>query len=227
MNPTQSFYESRIHTEHAVLGRKLRPLCLLDLLALEAIESPFVRGGHVRAHDVAIAVNLLSKPIQKNLSIDADFTAPGFFLKIRAGVSEIFGTLSHDVKKLEDYVGDYMSAAEMWRPNTSGDSTPLGAHWIQTLAAFLLRETNLTQTEIWTHPVGQILWIVAAVEEQTTQSRVKTADDDEAEKIAECESAAIEELRKIEIKTLKEKIANGATGDELADAQRRLQKLLA
>ena len=227
MDPTQSFYESRIHTTHAVLGKTLRPLCLLDLLALEAIESPFVRGGTVRAHDVAITVNLLSRPIRKNLSIDSGFTAPGFYLKVAAGFSEITGRLEKDVKKLEAYVSDYMSAAEMWRPNTAGDATPLGAHWIQTLVAFLLRETNLTQTEIWTHPVGQILWIVAAVEEQTTQSRVKTSTEDAAEKTAEIESAAMEELKKIEIKTLQESIANGASGDDLARAQRRLQKLQA
>lgn len=224
MNPTEQFFESRIHTNHKVFGRKLRALCLLDILALEAIDSPFVRGGNVSPEDVAVAVNLLSRPVKRDLSIDVEFANPGFLLKLAAVTCSV-GKLQREVAKLEAYISDYMTSPELWRCQ-SGDTTPLGAPWIQTLITFLLRETNLSQTEIWTQPVGAVLWIAATLEEQLTQSRIKTQNDIESEKSAAAESVEIEKLKSIEIKMLQDAIANGLSGEDLEKTRRRLSKLL-
>lgn len=245
MNPTEAFFDSRLHTTHKVLGKTLRPFCLLDMLALEAVESPFVVGGSATIADVAVAVNLLSNPINENLSVDIGFANPGFFIRLRAlvipsiydakiSLKRLFSKthagfrsgLEREVKNLEAYFADYVVAAEMWHQDGS-DATPLGAHWIQTIVSYMLRETNLTQTEIWTHPVGQIRWTMAAVEEQTTSSRIKTEHDVDAELLAEEQSKDLERVKETEIRMIREKISNGLAGEDLEKAKRRLERLTA
>ena len=128
-----SFLDSRLHARHVVLGRELHPLCLLDILALEMVGSPFLNSGVVKAHDVAIAVHILSTPHQRMLYITPDAAKPGFWLKAKAAIAGARGVLWRDVKKIEAYIRDHSASADVLRENIES-ATPLGAHWTQTLS---------------------------------------------------------------------------------------------
>jgi hypothetical protein len=222
-SPAELSFESRVHScrSHRVLGKKLHPLCLLDILALESIGSPIFAGQPVTPYDLARAVKLLSRK-HRDLSVDASFTIPSTLDLLRLR----FCSFEDELQKFNDFAADYLTSAEMRRDTSGSKTEPLGSHWIQTLAAFLLRETNLTQREIWLDPIGQILLTSYAVEEQVSQSRIMTEEAAKKHQAAEDAAPAFEATKAKEIQTLYRKLADSTvTAQDRAQYQRRLEKL--
>lgn len=220
MSPIEIFYESRIHrTNHRVLGYRLRPLCLLDIVALEAIGSPFMRGtAGATGVDLGLAARLLSRPTGQNLSVDPNILRPSKSLFLRLHLYD----LVTELKKFEAYLADYFTPVSLWRNDGSGSSTPLGCPWAQSLATFLSRETSMSQREIWASPIGHILWQAAALEEQISDSRIKTEHDETLEADAENCAAELATLKAKEIASLEDQLTAGTIS---ADGLGRLNQL--
>lgn len=152
--------------DHRVLGRRLHPLCFLDLLALEAVGSPFIdNSAEATPGDFAIAVQILSRP-HRALEIDATAPRPGLALALRLRWCD----LARENAALQAYFDDYFTALEMWRPETTGKRCQ--APWILGVVTFLLQHSRLDEWRVWTAPVGQMLCYANAIEEQAGESQV-------------------------------------------------------
>jgi len=71
----------------------------------------------------------------------------------------------------------------MWDNSESG--TRLNAPWILSRATFLLSKINLSLSEIWDMPLGELLWYCAAFAEQDGGAQILS--DDEKKMISEAE----------------------------------------
>lgn len=160
---------------HRVFGRKLHPLCFLDMLALEAVESPFLPGSLAdpKEADFHLAIHLLSQPIRS--------------LEISDRIAELpwwrrFVYARYDLGKanaqLQSYFNDYFTTLEMWRADDVGKSCQ--APWILSQVTFLLQHTNLSERDIWTRPIGQMMCYASALEEQLSSSQVISPEEQEA-----------------------------------------------
>lgn len=161
--------------DHRVFGRKLHPLCYLDLLALGAVNSPFLPGAEEErtATDYYVAVQILSRRI-KSLEITDRIGRVGLvrcYLYSRYDLNEANAAL-------QAYFDDYFTTLEMWRPEAGGGRC--GAPWLLAQVTFLLMHTNLTERQIWTAPAGQMMCYGAAVEEQLSSSQVVSEEEREA-----------------------------------------------
>jgi hypothetical protein len=210
------FFESRIHETHKVLGLRLRPLCLLDIVALEAIGSPFVFAGSNGATgvDLAKAVSILSKPHAPGRNINANIAQPDKSVFLRLHLFNFFGGLGTELKKLEAYFGDHFTAAEVWRETGGGSGEKSGSHWTQSYAAFLSRETSMTQDEIWLGSIGHVLWLSATVEEQISNATVSNELVKQYDANADKEREAHAALKTKEIAILEAELTSGAITQE-------------
>ena len=175
MSSDPRFLEAWVnHAGHRVFGRKLHPLCFLDLVALEVVDSPFLPGSKNRAcatrHDFNLAVHILSAPI-KSLELSDRIARPSLVSRM------VFSR--YDLAKanaaLQAYFDDYFTTLEMWREPSAGKSCQ--APWVLAQAAFLMQHTSLSEWRIWTAPIGQMLCYCAALEEQLSQSQVVSPEE--------------------------------------------------
>lgn len=162
--------------DHRIFGRRLEPLSLWHLLALDAIDSPFLPDGGDDAtiSDYLLAVAILSKKVPVDLQVDPEGIVPSRMSVLRAIP---FGRKQKDANaKLRAYFDDYWSALQIW-PDGDESRTPIGAPWILAKVAFLLRNTNLTEHRIWSAPIGQILCYEAALLEQVASAKIVSMND--------------------------------------------------
>ncbi len=220
MSPGDLFLESRVCARHRVYGYKLRPLCLLDLVALEAAGSPVFASGEIRPADLVLAARMLSRPHRSDLCIDADCLAPHRLTIARACLL----SFNRALQSFRAYVADHLTSVEMWR-DAGGSDKPFGAHWAQALATYVSRETHMTQREIWAGPIGHVLWMAAACEEQTSTSRVRTEADQAAIDSAHESAAQIEGLKQVEIEHLRSELLTASSESERGRITARLAKL--
>lgn len=172
----ESFFEAFINCGHRVFGQELKPFCLRHCLYLEAIGSPIMRivnGEEIKIerHDLEVAAIICS--------------ADGDILKAltRPHFTMFFYSFRRALKEYLNYLTDYLALPEMWDNSESG--TRLNAPWILSRATLLLSKTNLSLSEIWDMPLGELLWYCAAFAEQEGGAQILS--DDEKKMIAEAE----------------------------------------
>lgn len=163
--------------DHRVLGHLLHPLCFLDLLTLDAIDSPLVvEDGVVTESDFLLAVLLLSRP-HRDLEINPIMPHPTLRDRLRLRCCDT----KSEVAALKAYFDDYYSVLEMWRePN---DGKKCQAPWILGTVTFLLSHTRLSEWRIWTGPVGQMLAYAASAEEQLGSSQIVSMEEQELQRM--------------------------------------------
>jgi hypothetical protein len=179
----ENFLESFINREHVVLGRKLHPFCLYDVLKLYLANSPFLGSESaetisVRREDLVLAVIICSTPFDSfveatRVSFGLKRIAREFWLRRCRKMP-----LQLEVDKFLAYMRDFYAPPVMW---TDRDSvSKIGAPWPLACAVNLLRNTNLPKTEIWTMPLGEAIWYSAAVNEQIGPAQIVSSDEVEA-----------------------------------------------
>lgn len=161
------FQEAWVHAPngHTILGRKLHPLSALDILTLEALDSPFLRPpSTAEASDLIIAVWILSN------DPPADCTLGNLELDDR-GKKWLEEQAEHlDMKRdcaaMDVYMQDFYSLPEMMRPMEKSPIGALGAPWQLTSVVAVVRALHIPLREAWTMGIGQLLWYRSALEEQ-------------------------------------------------------------
>lgn len=167
------FLEAWTHRSggHTVLGRKLHPLCALDLLALEAVNSPFLHdGAQCEVGDLILAVWILSNAHDPDLQVgNLELTAEG-----QAWVDGLIDRLelARDCAAVQAHMRDYFSAPEMMRDITSGSLNALGAPWMLGIVVTVCGKMHIPLAQAWTMPIGNLLWYRCTIEEQETASRI-------------------------------------------------------
>lgn len=171
----EAFLEAWVNREHRVCGRKLHAFCLSDMLALEAIGSPMcVMWGHahqpIKRADVALAALICSVPHDRWMQC---FQRRYRLAAYRMRTS--WRWTLYETKRFEAYVLDHLSAPEVW--TESGEGGTLNAPWLLAKAVFLLHNTSLTREEVWTRPIGEILWYAAALAEQMGGANILSEEE--------------------------------------------------
>ena len=168
------FSEAFVHRPggHTILGRTLHPLCALDMLALEAINCPFlVDGGRVEIADLVLAVWILSNPHNpdctvSHLELDADGEA--WLDKITPTID-----MKEDCARMQKYIEDYWSLPEMMRTIAENPLTPYGCPWMMSRVITVCRAIGVSWFEGWTMGIGQLIWICCSIEEMdNSDSRI-------------------------------------------------------
>jgi hypothetical protein len=189
----QRFAEAWFNTDHRVLGRRLHPFCLEDALILSVAESPFLLGSDSKIEytlpDLQLAAEICSSPAK--IFLHARFNRSWL-----ARVRTVFWArrckktcatqmgLKRECQLFTNYIDDYYSVPEVWHDESGNESTQLNAPWILGNFVFLLRRTTYRAREIWTMPIGQALWIAAALAEQTGHG-VQIVGEEEADALKE------------------------------------------
>lgn len=156
---------------HKVLGRQLHPLCALDLLALEAVNSPLLfDGGEISIPHLIQAVWILSNPHSLDCTIShLELNDEGKeWLKSFGGVID----LAAGCDQIQLYFADYHSLPEVMRNKQGSPLTQLGGPWMLSVIVTVVGALHIPLFEAWTMGIGQLLWIRASIEEQETESRI-------------------------------------------------------
>lgn len=156
----QDFFEAFINERHKVLGKNLKPFCLNHCLYLEAIESPFMKiinGDEVSVSrkDLELAVLICSADRDILSAVKNPYAIKNIqmkFHKFKRGLTAFLG-----------YLTDFLTIPDVW--DKSEGETTLNSPWILSKATLLLTKTNMTHSEIWSMPLGQLLWYSACIAE--------------------------------------------------------------
>lgn len=168
------FSEAWIHAPggHRVLGRQLHPLCALDLLALEAINSPFlVDGARAEASDLVLAIWILSNDHPRDCTVgrlELDAAGKVWLESIAQPID-----LASECPKVVIYFEDYWSLPEMMRTIADNPLTPYGAPWMLRHVETVCRRLHVPLYEAWTMGIGQLIWHCCSIEEsENEESRI-------------------------------------------------------
>lgn len=176
----ESFYEAFINCTHKVLGRNLKPFCLRHCLYLEAIDSPFMKI--INGEQVAIKRKDLELAV---LICSADSDVLNAILK--ANTLSTFTMRFHRFKRgstqFLSYLTDFLAFPDMW--DSEDKKHALNAPWILSKATLLLTKSNLSLEEIWTLPLGELMWYIASFAELEGVGQILS--DEERKAIEEAE----------------------------------------
>lgn len=159
---------------HTVLGRRLHPLCALDLLALEAVNSPFLVDNEsvkVEVADLLLAIWILSNDHPKDCTIaNLELNDDGQkWMKAIAGTID----MERDCPVIVSHFKDYWSLPEMMRTIAENPLTPTGSPWMLSRVIMVCRTLHVPLYEAWTMGIGQLIWYCCSIEEQdNSDSRI-------------------------------------------------------
>lgn len=181
-----SFYQAHVHSgPHYVLGRKLHPLCLQDILRFMLVGSPYGRvqdnsGGSfpVTLGELRIAVSICSTPLEEYVRATSNRHLVPVLKNLWWKRQTEKLNLDLEVAKFDAYFNDYFSTPELWE--TTGESSAIGAPWPLAIAASLMSKTAMARNEVWTMPVGEAIWLNASILEQAGATEIASAEQIEA-----------------------------------------------
>jgi hypothetical protein len=147
---------------HRVLGRKLKPFSLAHRLVLEAIDSPFCYEDRPFSFaDLAIAIRICASS-DPFAPIDPPTWMDRFRFWRAAFDPAYFRQCS---QQFVDYLEDHSSSPKFW--NRVDDELHREAiPWLLHVAASILRQTSLSEAEVWAMPLGRALWYATALAKQ-------------------------------------------------------------
>jgi len=170
------------------LGVRLKPFSLGHLVLLRRIDSPFVSPTkkQIELGDLILAVILCADSFSEGV--------------------EYLGTLNHasaaDKETLEEWGAKaakldlneevtafmaYIRAADVmpqYFHSAQGGESQIGSPFWQVVYLTLHKQTNLTDVEIWTQPLGKTYCDYIALREQEQVLRIKSDEDEEIERRA-------------------------------------------
>jgi len=161
------FNEAWVHAPkgHTVLGRALHPLCALDLLELEAINSPFLLdGARIEVPHLLLAVWILSNPHPEDGSL-GNLEPSEDWIKSLAGTVN----LEKECGRMVAYIEDYHSLPEVMRDIAEKPRTPSGCPWMLSKVITICRYLHVPLRDAWLMPIGQLVWYCAALEEMQNE----------------------------------------------------------
>jgi hypothetical protein len=159
MTNNEAAFESFVNIEHEVLGKKLKPLCLLHLLWLYEVQSPLVYTAlECSLADLELGVIITSHSTSQSI-------LKGISMK---GLGRIRHKLWHGANKKRDlkkeiikfvaYNNDYLSLPN-FHAKEEEQETDEKIPWLMTVAANIIKETGWALDAVLTMPLGKLLWL--------------------------------------------------------------------
>ena len=140
-----------------VLGRRLRPFSLYHYFGLELIQSPFLYGETgATAIDLELASRVCSagyRDLSRSLNRDGLWQQLRWLFILRTC------DFNREAEIFSRYLHAHLALPQFWKKETSQSSAiPLPL----SLAASLLRHTNLDEEAVWMMPFARAYWYVTA-----------------------------------------------------------------
>lgn len=140
-----------------VVGVKLRPFSLGHSLLLDAVGSPFVRGGLPTDADFAMVLMLCSVSFDKGREwvskgrVPLRFRMVAFWLAV---ASRAYGDRQYT--KLTEYLENYSTTPERWSPDSGAGGKMPKNQW-QFVAHAVLCSDYADASGIWDIPLGMAI----------------------------------------------------------------------
>jgi hypothetical protein len=171
------YLEAVVNKQHVILGRKLHPYCLYDMLILTIAENPLVtRSRAIGLPDLRQAVIVCSTPYQR-------------FLEARSPIGKVPLTwwrfvsrnpkTDEELAKFIAYLEDFSARPTFWEDDGGGGPGGLRAPWILKMAAFIECYSNMREEEVMTAPLGKMFWKSAALAELLGMSKSELQTEEE------------------------------------------------
>lgn len=162
--------QALLYQPPVVLGKQLLPLSVLHVLMLDAIDSPFMRGGSFDAGDLIIAVHLCGlKWVDREQ----------FFVDAKAarawGKSQRKNQMDDESAKFVDYISESWKIPETWKTGKGQSAKANGAYH---LAVFGMRQLGMSEAEAWDCPVARLVCYRETYAEQETGESDLITDDE-------------------------------------------------
>jgi hypothetical protein len=141
------------------MGRVLRPFSFGHLLALEAAGLDIGALARMNAGDLILLAEICSLDNPLDFDVRARWVD-----KLRAWRLSLPGYRALVLAQMSAYLADYIALPEFWEKEHGGKG--LTAPAILARIACLLSYSNLTYREIISLPLGQAIWLQAAIAEQ-------------------------------------------------------------
>jgi hypothetical protein len=163
------FFEAWITRRWRVCGRLLQPLCLGHIVNLAAVESPLSPFADIEPEtvitpgDLLLAIRICSEKFPHPCRIK-----PGILDRITLLLLELFPALFlFHARLFAAYRADHTSSPEFWVSQDS-EGRSISAPIALSKAAFLHSNTSLSESRIWSMPLGRADYLIAAIEERMT-----------------------------------------------------------
>lgn len=140
-----------------VLGKKLKPFCLLHRILLDQMGSPILTGGVCRPEDLALALKVLGSS-----TTEEALERPGFMDVIRAHlISRYPSFYYYAMAGVRTHVQEAWAWPEILKKeDQDGDSR--GLPWYAGVLSTLVKH-GMSLNEALTLPEGQAVWLYVSI----------------------------------------------------------------
>lgn len=152
-------------SDHQILGRSMHPFCLRDLLNLIAIGSPCLSSQReITIGDLQQAGWLCSNDPFRAGATPSSYTGTRKTEYETFILNTMEWPLRPHLARWNDYLEDFWTKPEQWE-ETDGNGREVTGPWVLYVSTMLMHRTSLTYREVWTMPIGELMWIKAQLEE--------------------------------------------------------------
>lgn len=153
-----------------VLGKQLQAFSAFHVLMLDAVASPFFRGGAPDTHDLLLAVHVCSSTWASRASVVTDLSSVTDW-----GQGQLNVDWPAEMSAFEKYISESWLIPDKWE---LGDGEKAKANGAYHLAVFAMRFLGLAEAEAWNCPVSRLVCYRETYSEQETgKSLLKTEDE--------------------------------------------------
>ena len=168
-----------------VLGRQLRPFCCGHAVLLDALESPYIRGGALAQDgtDLIKAVWICSQTYEQGR--DGLMRPPEAIAVECQQWGESLKAESLDIRAEHDrftaHLEEHTRAPKRWK---KGDEKAAKSPWPLVIAIGLQRELGWSEERAWNAPLQEALWAFAAIAESNGDDSLISEQEEIAAKWA-------------------------------------------
>ena len=175
----RDFFQAAIPEPVTLLGQDLEPFSIGHWLTLERFECAYLKGGTPTIPDLMLGVLVCCHKYEEFISIARKESIFELTKKWAARIGNF--EFPEKSKSFSDYIDDSIkNLPKYWEEEKkSGTPRKSGAPYIQTLRAYLLSKTSLTDTEIMNRPFGLSVWDMTTILESDGALRINSQDDDD------------------------------------------------
>lgn len=166
------------------------------MMTLEVIDSPITKGstsGRISPDDIMFAIRVCSGYEGINaLKAKATWREKWVSYKLTNNNDYSLEALS----KFAEYIKLYCEMPKVWNSDTQSDNKEIRKEKIPAslqVASFLLKNTTLSEQEIWRMPIGKCYWYVISIG-MLEGSKVETISTEDEDKM----DSELEQLTKLQ-----------------------------
>ena len=176
----RDFFQAAVPEPVTLLGQQLAPFSIGHWILLERFECAYIAGGPATIPDLMLGVLVCCHKHDEFISLARNES----IFQLTKKWSKRIGNFDFPKKSKEfsDYIDDAIhNLPKYWVEERKGGSAgrKSGAPYIQTLRAFLLSKTSLTENEILNRPFALSVWDMTTILELDGSLRINSREDDE------------------------------------------------